>query len=260
MAFFKFRSSDPEAQATAPAPAAEGLDLLRQRARHRLIGAAVLVLFGIVGFPMVFDSQPRPVAPDLPIDIPDKDASRPHVLPPAVVAPAAVVLNPAAVSPGAPPASSKDAAMDQEVVLSNSRPGDKAVEKPVENRSDKLVDKVVDKAPDKPVDKVAQPAQSPSQDAGLSDEAKKSRALLEAAAAQGARFVVQAGAFSDAAAAHDARSKLERAGMKTYTHVADTKDGKRTRVRVGPVATLAEADKLAERVKKLDLPAQVLAL
>jgi hypothetical protein len=29
---------------------------------------------------------------------------------------------------------------------------------------------------------------------------------------------------------------------------------------VGPVASLAEADKLAERIKKLDLPAQVLAL
>jgi DedD protein len=84
---------------------------------------------------------------------------------------------------------------------------------------------------------------------------------LEAAAAStGARFVVQAGTFADAGAAKDARAKLERAGMKTYTHVAETKDGKRTRVRVGPVASLAEADKLAERIKKLDLPAQVLAI
>jgi DedD protein len=113
---------------------------------------------------------------------------------------------------------------------------------------------------DKNLDKGADKAQSKAQETVVPDDAKKARALLEAAAAQGARFVVQAGVFPDAGAARDARTKLERAGMKTYTHVADTKDGKRTRVRVGPVATLAEADKLAERIRKLDLPAQVLAL
>jgi DedD protein len=250
MAFFKFRSSDPEAQ--APAPAAEGLDLLRQRARHRLIGAAVLVVAGIVGFPMVFDSQPRPVALDLPIDILDKDKAKPQVIAPTVVAPADVVLNSASTTATpTPPASNvppAELASDKAAELSTSQAVDKAVENIVEKR----VDKALDKTPDT--------AQSKAQETVVSEDAKKSRALLEAAAAQGARFVVQAGAFAEAGAARDARSKLERAGMKTYTHIADTKDGKRTRVRVGPVATLAEADKLAERIRKLDLPAQVLAL
>jgi DedD protein len=142
-------------------------------------------------------------------------------------------------APSAPSAVNKDAGLDTEVVLSTSKPVEKAVDKPL--------DKVGDNASDAPQ--------------STPDEAKKARALLEAAAAStGARFVVQAGAFADAGAAKDARAKLERAGMKTYTHVADTKDGKRTRVRVGPVASLAEADKLAERIKKLDRPAQVLAL
>ncbi len=249
MAFFKFRSSDPEAQ--APAPAAEGLDLLRQRARHRLIGAAVLVLVGIVGFPMVFDSQPRPVALDLPIDIPDRDKAKPQVIAPTVVAPADVVLNPAATTPLAtPPApggAPTEIAADKAALQAS-----KSVDKPVESLVEKPVDKAQDKTPDA--------AQSKAQETGVSEDAKKSRALLEAAAAQGARFIVQAGAFADSGAARDARSKLERAGMKTYTHIADTKDGKRTRVRVGPVATLAEADKLAERIRKLELPAQVLAL
>ena len=239
MAFFKFRSSDSEAQ--PPASAGESLDLLRQRARQRLVGAAALVLAGVIGFPLVFDTQPRPVALDIPIDIPDKDKSKPIVIAPPTVAPADVVLAPGPAEPEAviPPAAAKEAAIDTEVVLSTSKP----------------VDKTVDKPQDKPGDNAADATQS------TADEAKKTRALLEAAAAStGARFVVQAGAFADAAAAKDARAKLERAGMKTYTHVADTKDGKRTRVRVGPVASLAEADKLAERIKKLDLPAQVLAL
>lgn len=231
MAFFKFRSSDSEAQ--PPASAGESLDLLRQRARQRLVGAAALVLAGVIGFPLVFDTQPRPVALDIPIDIPDKDKAKPIVIAPPTVAPADVVLAPGPAEPEAvvPPAAAKEAAIDTEVVLSTSKPVDK------------------------PGDNAADATQS------TADEAKKTRALLEAAAAStGARFVVQAGAFADAAAAKDARAKLERAGMKTYTHVADTKDGKRTRVRVGPVASLAEADKLAERIKKLDLPAQVLAL
>jgi len=243
MAFFKFRSSDSEAQ--PPASAAESLDLLRQRARQRLVGAAALVLAGVIGFPLVFDTQPRPVALDIPIDIPDKDKSKPILISPATVAPTDVVLvpKPAESLPPVPAAATKEAAIDTEVVLSTS--------KPVE----KIVDKPQDKAVDKPVGKALEVPQS------APDDAKKARALLEAAAASpGARFVVQAGAFADAGAAKDARAKLERAGMKTYTNVADTKDGKRTRVRVGPVATLAEADQLAERIKKLDLPAQVLAL
>jgi DedD protein len=231
MAFFKFRSSDSEAQ--PPASAGESLDLLRQRARQRLVGAAALVLAGVIGFPLVFDTQPRPVALDVPIDIPDKDKGKPVVIAQPMVAPADVVLAPGPAEPAAivPPAPAKDAAIDKEVVLSTSKP------------VDKTVDNVADASPSTP------------------EDAKKARALLEAAAAStGARFVVQAGTFADAGAAKDARAKLERAGMKTYTHVADTKDGKRTRVRVGPVASLAEADKLAERIKKLDLPAQVLAI
>ena len=239
MAFFKFRSSDSEAQ--PPASAGESLDLLRQRARQRLVGAAALVLAGVIGFPLVFDTQPRPVALDIPIDIPDKDKGKPVLIASPALAPAGVVLAPGPAEPSAvvPPAATKVAAMDTEVILSTS----------------KAVENTVDKPKDKPGDNAADATQS------AADEAKKTRALLEAAAAStGARFVVQAGAFADAAAAKDARAKLERAGMKTYTHVADTKDGKRTRVRVGPVASLAEADKLAERIKKLDLPAQVLAL
>ena len=54
--------------------------------------------------------------------------------------------------------------------------------------------------------------------------------------------------------------KLERAGLKTYTHVAETKEGKRIRVRVGPFATRAEAEKVAAKVKGLQLPASILTL
>jgi DedD protein len=48
---------------------------LRQQARRRLLGAAVLVGVGIIAFPIVFETQPRPVPMDLPIVIPAKDRS-----------------------------------------------------------------------------------------------------------------------------------------------------------------------------------------
>jgi DedD protein len=80
------------------------------------------------------------------------------------------------------------------------------------------------------------------------------------AAAAEDRFVVQVGAFADVTRAREARLKLERAGLKTYTQVVDAKEGRRIRVRVGPFATKAQADKAAEKIRKLDLPASVLTL
>jgi DedD protein len=99
------------------------------------------------------------------------------------------------------------------------------------------------------------------------DDGAKARALLEGkpavesgpAAAEG-RFVVQVGAFADPAKARETRLRVEKAGLKTYTHVAETKDGKRIRVRVGPFANRSEADKAAEKIKGLDLPAAILTL
>ena len=46
---------------------------MRRRARHRLIGASVLVLLGVLGFPLLFDTQPRPISVDIPIEIPARN-------------------------------------------------------------------------------------------------------------------------------------------------------------------------------------------
>ena len=72
--------------------------------------------------------------------------------------------------------------------------------------------------------------------------------------------MVQVGAFAEAQKAQEARQTLEKSGFKTYTQVINNADGKRVRVRVGPFATKAEADKSAEKIKSLNLPAAVLTL
>ena len=71
---------------------------------------------------------------------------------------------------------------------------------------------------------------------------------------------MQVGAFADSDKAREVRAKVEGAGLKTYTQVVDTKEGKRTRVRVGPYTSRADADKAVARIRALDLPASVLTL
>jgi DedD protein len=74
------------------------------------------------------------------------------------------------------------------------------------------------------------------------------------------RFVVQAGAYSEAGALRDARQKVEKLGLKTYTQVVEGDGGKRTRVRIGPFATRQEAEAVAAKVKATGLQASILAL
>jgi len=74
---FKFRSGGQGAPSPTQPPTIEAM---RRRARHRLIGASVLVLAGVIGFPLLFDSKPRPIPVDIPIDIPAKGSTKPLVL------------------------------------------------------------------------------------------------------------------------------------------------------------------------------------
>ena len=45
----------------------------KKRARRRLIGATALVLAAVIGLPMIFDSEPRPISQDINIQIPPRD-------------------------------------------------------------------------------------------------------------------------------------------------------------------------------------------
>lgn len=75
--FFKHR--EPDVADTSPMDVADVQ--ARTRARRRLIGAAVLLLVGVVSFPLLFESQPRPVAVDTPMVIPSRDGAAPLAAP-----------------------------------------------------------------------------------------------------------------------------------------------------------------------------------
>jgi DedD protein len=238
MPFFKSRKGGDESAATPRKP--ESVEAMRRRARHRLIGAGVLVLIGIVGFPLLFDTQPRPIAVDIPIEIPDRNKVKPLPVPAQPAAQAPAVTGPVAAPPLAPEKAAEAPA--------------KAEAKPEASPEPKSEPKPEPKPEPKSEPKVA----------AKSDNGTKAKALLEGKSAKAAtvegRFVVQVGAFADVTKAREARQKVERAGLKTYTNVAETKDGKRIRVRVGPFANRAEADKAADKIKGLDLPAAILTL
>lgn len=250
MAFFKFRKSSGD----APVPEApvQSVESIRQRAKYRLAGATVLILLGVIVLPLLFDKQPRPIAVDTPIEIPDKNKVLPLTIP---AAPSVAAASVAAPTPESAPAAS----VAKSGVASTAPVDSAAVVKSV-------VSAPVAAAP------VVKPAAS-ALAAPKPAEVNRAQALLDGkevpaatasksapADAAGSRFVVQVGAFADDARAREVRLKVERAGLKTYAQVADTKDGKRIRVRVGPFATRAEAEQAAARIKKLDLPAALLTL
>jgi DedD protein len=278
MAFFKLRlpgrfsSTQTGADALSNAPA-ESVEVIRKRARHRLMGSVVLVLGAVVGLPLLFDSQPRPVAIDTPIVIPDRNQISPLSATAGSAKTGAIkegLAQDQVIAAGqtgaAKSAVTNSAGLDphEEVV-----PKDSKAEAKLEPKSElKAEAKPEPKSENKPEPK-AEPKTESKNDSKLeakpdAKEAAKAKALLDGKEAPKAgdavRSVVQVGAYADLAKAKEARAKLESAGFKTYTQEIDTKDGKRIRVRVGPFATKEEADKTAEKIRKLNLQTSVLKL
>ena len=265
MAFFKFRKDG--AEPSAPPPAAESLEAMRKRARHRLIGAAALVLIGVVGFPLLFDSQPRPIDVDIAINIPDKNK-----VAPLAAAPKAVVASQAEPPlPKAEPAEKETMVYPAPVEKAGPSAATVTPEKAQPAKATAPTPAIADTKPDTLATGKTEAKAVPKSDTKVLEpkspaEASKAQTLLDgkepapAASAPGARYVVQVGAFAEAQKAREARQTLEKAGFKTYTQIINNNDGKRTRVRVGPLANKAEADKAAEKIKSLGLAAAVLTL
>jgi DedD protein len=260
LSIFK-RSNDAEAPAAA---APDAVAAARSRARQRLIGATVLLGIGVIGFPLLFETQPRPIAIDIPIEIPRKDGAPALVLPapePAVApAPAAVPAPESAAPQGDRPGTrAVNKAAPAEIVEradeSGREPGAKAAAVAAPPRA------AVASATAPPKPQAATPTPAPTATRST-DDAARARALLngQPASAPASRLVVQVGAFSDADKVREARQKLEKLGLKTYTQVIEVGGAKRTRVRVGPFENRADADKAAARIKAAGLPVAVLSL
>ncbi len=250
---------------SARAPDDEPMDPMlpeKKRARRRLIGATALVLAAVIGLPMIFDSEPRPISQDINIQIPPRDkaptmnaspmplpptqatqpeAPLPEAPPPEAQKPeapkqmAADAESPAAdAAPSAPSVpSASDAKPEPRQPSSAALAGEKAATVAVgEKRVDSLVDK---------------PAAAPTDAARSADKDK-------------GRYIVQVAAVSNKAKVDELLQKLKRGGIEGYWQKITTKEGDRFRVRVGPFSSRDEAEKMSKRIDKLGLHGTIQAI
>ena len=274
-----------QAKAAVPPANPPSIEAVRARAKHRLLGVSVLVLVGMVCFSLLFDTQPRPIPVDVAIVIPDRHKAPTLSASSDAASPAATVA-----VPGGKPAGGGDRsrAGDEEVIGGSMR-AVKPVDTPTASSVPAPAPKpaaatpapkppapVVPPKPPVPPTPAAKPAESkpaaPASPAASDPlaEAARAQALLEGKPvpapvprpekADGQRFIVQVGAYSEDVRAQQVRNQLERAGLKTYTHVAETAEGRRIRVRLGPFTTRADADKAAAKAKALGVSPAILTL
>ncbi len=249
-------------QSASPQPAADAAQApadVRSRSRQRLIGATVLLALAVVAFPLLLETQPRPVALDIPIEIPRKDtnvALGTPIAQPAMARPA--VIAPQEPTPVAPSAAASPALPSASAIASTPPPSSA---KPV------ITETAAQQGREVPASAAA--AQRPAAPAALGDkpvdDGGRAKAMLDgqpdpAASAALPRFVVQVGAFTDPAQLRETRQKVEKLGLKTYTQVVEVDGQKRTRVRVGPLASREEAEGVAARLKASGMAPAVLVI
>ena len=233
----------------------ESVEAVRRRARYRLVGALVLVVIGVAGFPLVFDTQPRPVEGDLAIIIPDKNQ-----------VPALAVTSPPVAQAEAKSEPTADAAAAKAPTEQASATEPKAEPKsePKSEAKPEPKAKAEAPAPAKPEPKAepkVEPKSEPKVQAKASpskDEAARARAILEgqsSAVKADGQWVVQVGAFGDDASVKRVRRMLEAGGLQTFTQAVAVQGGAVTRVRLGPYASPAEAERAQAKAKALGFSA-----
>lgn len=269
---------------------------IRTRARRRLIGAAVLLAVGVIGFPLLFETQPRPGPADIPVVIARKDGVADAASAAKVADKSATGAVAEGTSPGvasrvigdAPPMlveSASESARDGATVAAAAAATTVAaatsvkpvvVPKPTsstvgENRptskpstalppSTTVAAKPLVTKPVKPPVSAVKPAVTVAAVKPPAVVSAKPPATPPAAVANGARFVVQVGAFAQDAGVRDVRGKLERVGLKSYTQTIKVNGSQRTRVRAGPFNSREEAERAAEKAKSVGLSPSVVPL
>lgn len=196
---------------------AEALDVntLKRRSRRRLVGAVALVLLAVIVLPMVFDTEPRQTEPAISVRIPPEDDAKFAPQLSSAPAPAA----PAAEAPA--PASPKPAP------IASAKPAAPA--------------------PAKSEHAAKHAATKP---AARSESAERARAE---AALKNVEFVVPVAALADPEKVKALTERLAAAKLPYYTEPIATASGPVTRVRAGPFANRAAADRALEKLKGMGL-------
>jgi DedD protein len=197
---------------------ADDANLLKRRARRRLVGAIALVVLIVVVLPVILDQQPRPVPQALTVQIPSQDGGpfKTRVLPP-------LQSPPVAPQKGESAQAAKD-----------PNRATKAEPEPA-SRS---------RAPKKESARAADKERAKIHVA----EARRAQALLNDEA-----FVVPLGVFTNPDNAKQVQDRAASAGIKNYAESVKGAQGEQTRVRAGPFASREAAEKARDNLKSLGL-------
>jgi DedD protein len=249
----------PEAVSSRTGPSHESAAVTQVRihARRRLIGAAVLLLLGVLLFPLVFETQPRPLPLDLPMVVAPGNGGAASVAAPAPVV--ATAAPPATVPAAVPTAGVRPA---PPMIIETAQPEPQPAPLPAPQPAPLAAPLPAPAPTAAPPAAAVPPPQPAAPPAAAASKPAAAAAAAAATAAQDAagRFVVQVGAFADDATVRQTRQKVEKLGLKTYTQEVNTDAGKRVRVRVGPFDTRDEAAQVLNKLKGAGLPGAVLTL
>ena len=261
MGLFSRKNSESESGRARTQRTDDDTHALRQRARHRLIGALALVLAAIIIVPMLIDTQPQAPTP-VPEVAQAPIPPLPQQVTPETTAPAAEgqvdqapqqasplpqpqpvpAQPPAAVQPPAQPPATQPEPKPQKPEPQPEKPA--APAKPAQ--------------PEKPT-----PAPKPTESNSRTDDGAVALALLEgrssqakpaapAAAPAKGNFVLQIAALSSDSEAQSRRAQLVAAGVTNAFVEQATSGGKPTyRLRVGPFSTRDAAVAAQTRLRAL---------
>jgi DedD protein len=212
----------------------------KKRARRRLIGVVALVLAMIIVLPMILDSEPRPLADDISIQIPSRRSvadARPAALAPATEQPTAVPVT---------EKTEVDAKVDTKADVKEGR------------AEATMADRLAGHQDDHRMEKDAGEASKPKT-AWKPDDDARAVAILEGRSVvpAGGAFVIQVAVLTTQEKIDELRNKLSSASIKSYTQRVAIQSGEGVRIRVGPFANRHEADKMRARINKLGLNATI---
>ncbi len=195
---------------------ADDANLLKRRARRRLVGAIALVVLIVVVLPVILDQQPRLVPQALTVQIPAQDGGpfKTRVLPP--------LQSP----PATPQKSESTQAAKDRAIQADPEPASRS------------------RAPKKESARTADKERAKTQVA----EARRAQALLNDEG-----FVVPLGTFTNPDNAKQVQDRADSAGIKSYTEGVKSQQGEQTRVRAGPFASRDAAERARDRLKSLGL-------
>ncbi|MGF6273374.1 DedD protein [Massilia sp. UYP11] len=264
----------------------------KKRARRRLVGAIALVLAAVVALPMLLDSEPKPLATDIAIHIPDKDKAAPLPVPSEQVAPSASVdsdeeiIEPGAAAPASGPAADASATaapvtapaapaasepppmrMLEPAAPPTPAPMPEPVRPKAESKPEPKPEPRSAPTPEKKPEPVKKPAETHPKAEQVAkpapkDDAARAMAILEGKAAEpqkaqgpAPRFVVQVAALASQEKVTELQERLRGAGIASFTQ----KSGELIRVRIGPFSK-EEAEKVRARLGGIGLSGTMVPL